>query len=209
MAEQFNKVTKKAALEAKVNQAGQLGTDINQFIMVDKFSEVEKIFGEFVERVKKNIDSEKDMVVSGKISDIEVKAENGFVNVYGSPHLVYQDRGVNGTKKKLYNTPHSYTDKMPPVSVFENWIKRKGINTKDNPKYGDEAAFAELSEDKQIKKAAWAMAKKVFNEGFKPRNIYSKEIPKLVEDLSKVIANFVPQYLIQNIDVKPPAKRIV
>ncbi|GEP94680.1 hypothetical protein CCY01nite_09400 [Chitinophaga cymbidii] len=30
---------------------------------------------------------------------------------------------------------------------------------------------------------SWAIAKKIFKDGFKPRNIYSKEIPKLMEDL--------------------------
>lgn len=208
MAEQFKKVTKKAIYESKVNQAGQLGTDINQFILVDGLSEIEKVIGDFITRVKTNIDNTPQMVTTGKISDIESKAEGGFINIYGSPHLIYQDRGVNGAVKKLYKTPHSYTDKMPPVQVFRDWIKRKGINTVNNPTYGDEAAFANLTEEQQINKVAWAMAKKVYKEGFKPRNIYSKEIPKLVDDLGELIANFTAQYIVQAIDVKPEARRI-
>ena len=38
----------------------------------------------------------------------------------------FQDRGVSGTEKK-YNTPYSYTTKMPPRKAFDKWIVRKGI----------------------------------------------------------------------------------
>ena len=40
----------------------------------------------------------------------------------------YQDKGVSGKKKK-YNTPFSYKDKMPPSSALDKWTVRKGYSS--------------------------------------------------------------------------------
>ena len=207
MARQYRN-TKKSQYESKVKQLDNLGTDINQFVQKEGLSLIESILGDFIIRVKDNIDNE-DLPVTGKISDIEVKAEGNEVNVYAPDYLLFQNFGVNGSEKKLYpKSPFSYTDKRPPVNVFKNWIKRKNINLRNNAKYkGNESPFKELSEDKQIDKAAWGMATKVYKEGFKPRNVYSKEIPQLVEELGEVIADFVLQSVNQVIDVKPSGRR--
>jgi len=202
----FKQATKRSKYLANVDKLNQFGTSTNEF--VDTESVVEGILGDFVLRVQENINKEAGMVTTGSISEIEVKAENGQVNVYANPWLVYQDRGVNGAKKKLYNTPHAYTDKRPPVGVFKQWIKDKNIRLVNNEKYKGEASpFKELTEDEQITKAAWGMATKVYNEGFKPRKIYSKEIPKLVDDLANELGDFMIQALNQVIDVKESAKR--
>lgn len=202
--------TKKSLHEAKVNQLDSLGTDINAYVQQESMTVIESVVGDFVERVHKNINSEKGMVTTGKINDITIQAENGTVNVYANPWLIYQDRGVNGSVKKLYNTPHAYTDKMPPVQVFKQWIKDKNIRLIDNKKYyGEESPTKDLTEDEQITKAAWGMATNVFKNGFRPRNIYSREIPNLIEDLTKEVADFAVQAIVQSIDVKPSAQRII
>ncbi|RYF92557.1 MAG: D-aminoacyl-tRNA deacylase [Chitinophagaceae bacterium] len=57
--------------------------------------------------------------LAGKIVNLRIfDDENGVMNVYANPHLIYQSRGVSGTVTK-YNTPHSYKDKIPPPSVFQ------------------------------------------------------------------------------------------
>lgn len=38
----------------------------------------------------------------------------------------FQDKGVSGIKKK-YNTPYSYTNKMPPRGPLDRWAVRKGL----------------------------------------------------------------------------------
>lgn len=210
MADNLKTATKKSILEAKVQQLDNLGTDIKDFLQVESMSLIESIVGDFILRVQDNINKEDDMVTTGKINDITIQASDGSVNVLAHRWLIYQDRGVNGSVKKLYNTPHAFTDRMPPVQVFKDWIKNKNIRLENNAKYkGKESPFKDMTEEEQINSAAWGMAKKVFKEGFKPRNIYSKEIPKLVDDLEKEIADFTVQCLIQAIDVKPSAKRII
>lgn len=202
--------TKKSIQEAKVQQLDNFGTDVNEFLQTESLSLVEDIVGDFILRVQDNINNEEGMVTTGKISDISIEANGGTINVMGYPWLIYQDRGVNGAVKKLYNTPHAYTDKKPPVQVFKDLIKAKNIRLINNHKMkGKDSPFKELTEEQQINNAAWAFVNKVYKEGFKPRNIYSKEIPQLIDDLTKQIADFTVQSIVQAIDVKPSAKRII
>jgi hypothetical protein len=96
----------------------------------------------------------------------------------------------------MFDTPFSYKDKMPPVQPFIDYIKNKNIQLRDNTKYGgEESPFKDLTEDEQIERVAWAMARKVFLYGFKPRRIISKEVEQLKQDvinqIGKAAANSV------------------
>jgi len=78
--------------------------------------------------------------------------------IYGE----FQDKGVSGVKKK-YNTPFSYKSKMPPLDVFEAWIKRKGIKGRD--KRGRFITHKSLS---------YLIARSVFNNGIKPSLFFTR-----------------------------------
>lgn len=214
MAKNLKGASKAAIYRSNVEKVGQLGTSRDMF--EESLSVVEQVVGEFIDRVQENINKEKNFVTTGKINEITIQSKDGVINVYAHPHLIYQDRGVNGSKKKLYDTPHSYTDKMPPVQVFKDWIKEKKLFLTDkndeHRKYDDRLSdkeksqdrpFKELTEDEKIEKAAWGMAQKVFQEGFKPRKIYSKEIPKLIEDLQKELTDFAIQQIENQITLQP------
>lgn len=207
MADNLKTATKKAIYESDVSKISSLGEAKDLF--TNSLSSIEKIAGEFIERVKANIQSE-DLPVTGGIEDIAIEVVNDEVHIMGNSWLIYQDRGVNGAEKKLYDTPHSYTDKRPPASVFVDWIKRKNLNLRNNEKYyGKPSPFKEIDTDKEAKKIAFAMANKIYKEGFKPRHVYSKEIPKLMDDLSDEIGNIVVQQILQDFDVKDSAKRVI
>ena len=135
MADNLKGATKKAIHQSKVDQLDIFGGDVDEYIQQEGLSTVEKVVGKFIERVHDNINNSKGMVVTGEILDITIEAKDDVVNVMANPWLIYQDRGVNGSVKKLYDTPHSYTDKKPPVQVFIDWIKQKNIQLKDNEKY--------------------------------------------------------------------------
>lgn len=203
--------SKASIYRSKVKELDNLGTNPQEFLEAGTMSIIEEILGDFILRVQDNINKQKDMVVTGKISDIDLQAQDGVINVMANKHLIFQDRGVNGAVIKKYDTPHAYSDKRPPVSVFREWIKRKNINLANSRKMGFEerSDFEDMTEDKAINAAAWAMATKVFKEGFKGHKVYSKEIPQLIKDLEKEIADFAVQYLVQQVDVKPEAKRVV
>jgi hypothetical protein len=85
--------------------------------------------------------------------------ELGFeMPIYGQ----FQDQGVSGKKKK-YDTPFSYKKKMPPLDVFEAWIKRKGIKGRD--KRGRFITNKSLS---------YLIARSVFNNGIKPSLFFTR-----------------------------------
>lgn len=191
--------SKKAILDSKLNQLDTLGTSKENFEAVS-LSVIEKVAGEFIERVHQNIQQE-GMNVTGKINDIAIQAEDNKVNIYAPSHIIYQDRGVSGIINK-YNTPHSYTTKMPPMSVIKNWILTKNIQLKDNEKYyGKESPFKDLTKDKEVENVAWSISQSIFQKGLKPRNIYSKEIPKLIEDLREELGNVAVQQISQQINL--------
>jgi len=206
MAQGIRQASNKAQLQSKLSQLDSLGT--SKDVLNTQLSVIENIAGEFIERVQKNIQTQ-NLIASGKIEDISIQAEDGKVNIYAYPHLLYQDRGVSGTEVK-YDTPHVYTDKMPPVEVFENYIKKKNIQLRDEEKYhGKGSSFKELTEDEKIKSTAFAIAKTIQKKGIKPKNVYSKEIPKLVSDLQDALGQFAVEQITQQIDVKDSAKGII
>lgn len=202
MGDSYKKATKKSQYEARVNQLSSLGQSKSDFDEVLKDG-IESAIGDFIERVHKNIE-QADMIVTGKINDITIQSDGNTINVVGNPHLIYQSRGVNGSKKKLYDTPHSYTDKRPPIEPIIEWIKRRNINLVNEEQFGtDGSDFKHLSEDEQIEKVAWAISTKIFQEGFAPRDLYEKEIPQLIKDIQKNVKDFTVSYIKQSIKIDP------
>lgn len=206
MPDNFNQASKKSQHAAKVASLDSLGVPFNEFIQREGMTILEKSLGDFVERVQENISNEKNMVTTGGITDISIEGSNGEIRVMAPAHLIYQDRGVNGSVLKLYDTPHSYKDKRPPVAAFKAYIEAKGIvYSEENDKLRkidprlsakeqtEDRPFKELTDDQKKTKAAWAMSTKVFREGFKPRHLYSKEIPLLLDDIAEAYADIAIQ----------------
>ena len=107
--------------------------------------------------------------------DFKYKAVNGGTGIqflmdeYG----IYQDKGVSGKKKK-YNTPFSYKDKMPPSSAFDKWSVRKGIAPRDKS--------GKFIPRKSIN---FLIAKSIYNKGIKPSLFFTKPFEKAYKDLPK------------------------
>ena len=100
--------------------------------------------------------------------------ELGFeMPIYGQ----FQDQGVSGIKKK-YDTPFSYKKKMPPLDVFEAWIKRKGIKGRD--KRGRFITNKSLS---------YLIARSVFNNGIKPSLFFTRPFELAYKRLADDVIN--------------------
>ncbi len=210
--------SKKSQYEAKVSQLDSLGTNAGEFVQQEGMTAIENACGEFIDRVQANIESHPNMITTGGISDITLVSKDGGIEIHANKQLIFQDRGVNGSVVQLYDTPHAYSNKKPPIAAFVEWIKKKKSFLTDKNDYhrkydktdsGKERPFKELTEEQKITNAAYAVREKVFQEGFAPKNLYSKELPKLISDVEKELANFVMQSIIQVVDVKPEAKRII
>lgn len=182
MPKNLKQASKSALNKARVESLDSLGSNKADFIMEGELTGIEKVLGQFIERVKTNIEAE-GLNVTGKISDLSVEQEqDGSFVVLANPWLIFQDKGVNGAKQKLYNTPFSFKALRPPLQGFKDWIEARNIQTRNTKNQTFKAA------DKES--LAYAIREKVFQEGFKPRNVYSKEIPRLVDDLTRQIADF-------------------
>jgi len=89
----------------------------------------------------------------------------------------FQDKGVSGIKKK-YNTPFSYTNKMPPPSKLDKWIVRKGIAPRDKK--------GKLMSRKGLQ---FAIARGIFINGIKPSLFFTKPFEKAFKKLPDVLVD--------------------
>jgi hypothetical protein len=85
----------------------------------------------------------------------------------------FQDKGVSGKKKK-YNTPYSYTTKMPPPKAFSKWVIRKGLEGTRDKKTGRFLSRKSLQ---------YAVAKNIFKYGIKPTMFFTKPFEKGIKNL--------------------------
>lgn len=180
--------SRKAINERRVQQAGSLGQSKGDYDMNDELEGVKQVISEFIQRVHNNIE-EQGLNVSGSINNISIEQTDKGVAVTAPSHLEYIDKGVSGNVTK-YDTPYSYTNKMPPPKEFEDWIIARQINTRNNEQYSGQAQDFEGSDEKRIKSMAFAMAKNKQKHGQAPTHVYSSEVPKLVEDVKQYLKDF-------------------
>lgn len=94
----------------------------------------------------------------------EVKAMPNSISMEFSmeEYGFYQDKGVSGKEKK-YDTPFSYTNKMPPPKKLDKWIVRKGIAPRDkNGKFI------------KRKSLTFLIARGIYKNGIKPSLFFTK-----------------------------------
>ena len=103
----------------------------------------------------------------------EIKAMPNSLRLYFdmADYGFFQDKGVSGTKKK-YDTPFSYTNKMPPPKAFDKWIVKKGIA----PRKKD----GKFTTRKGLK---FAIARSIFEKGIKPSLFFTKPFEKAFKNL--------------------------
>tara|TARA_R100001510_G_C7625806_1_gene185683 strand:+ start:345 stop:863 length:519 start_codon:yes stop_codon:yes gene_type:complete len=136
-----------------------------------QLKEVEKImnvFAKFVvdesrkELIKKNKNSTKKLSESLEFRVNRFKDSIDvlfFMEEYG----FFQDLGVSGKKVK-YNTPYSYSSKMPPSKAFDQWVIRKGLDGVRDKK-------GKFIPRKSLR---YLVARSVFNKGIKPSMFFTK-----------------------------------
>jgi len=187
-----------ARRQAQMDALDALGSNRSEFNTAGAMNVVENLCANFIERVKTNIHNTKDFIVTGEIEDIRLDVSDDKVDIIIPNHLLFQDLGVNGSFIKNYDTPFTYRDLRPPVDVFINYIKTKNLQLRNEENMGgNPSKFEDLSEDDLVERAAWGMSTNIWKKGFKPRSIYSKEIPQLIEDIKTNVANYTVNFLKQ------------
>jgi hypothetical protein len=108
--------------------------------------------------------------------DINVSPNSFSLSFLMEDYGVFQDKGVSGIKKK-YNTPYSYTNKMPPPSKMDKWIVRKGLKGVR----GKDGKFISR------KSLQFMIARSIYNNGIKPSLFFTKPFKKAFTNLDKNI----------------------
>ena len=108
--------------------------------------------------------------------DINVSPNSFSLSFLMEDYGVFQDKGVSGIKKK-YNTPYSYTNKMPPPSKMDKWIVRKGLKGVR----GKDGKFISR------KSLQFMIARSIYNNGIKPSLFFTKPFKKAFTNLNKDI----------------------
>jgi len=107
--------------------------------------------------------------------DLKTSGNALILNFFMKEYGIYQDKGVSGKKKK-YNTPFSYKDKMPPPQALDKWMVRKNIK-------GVRNAQGQFIKRKSLQ---YLIARSIFMKGIKPSQFYTKSfeqpLDKLPED---------------------------
>lgn len=108
--------------------------------------------------------------------DLNVSPNSFSMSFLMEDYGVFQDKGVSGIKKK-YNTPYSYTNKMPPPSKMDKWIVRKGLKGVR----GKDGKFISR------KSLQFMIARSIYNNGIKPSLFFTKPFKKAFKNLDKDI----------------------
>lgn len=190
-----------AARNAALSQLDSLGSNRSDFSTEEVFTAMESDVADFISRVHDNINAA-GIVNTGEIADIKMVVSDTGIQIQGKNYLVFQDRGVSGVEKSQPDTPFKYTDKKPPASAFVEMIKKKNLRLRNEEHYnsnggsphsdidGDEGAINSLS---------YAIRESIYKNGFPGKNLYSKEIPKLVTDVTKSVADFTTGFITSSI----------
>lgn len=110
---------------------------------------------------KKNVSKELYNSLKG---NVKVMPNSINVDFEMEDYGLFQDKGVSGKEKK-YNTPYSYTNKMPPIKPLAVWAKKKSIRLRD-----DKGKFKKGN----YNTIGFLIARSIYRKGIKPSLFFTK-----------------------------------
>lgn len=186
---------KDARLDA-LNNLGEDGTSFDSNLVGAEVS-----MGNFIDRVQSNI-NEKGLVDSGAIMDITVERTDNTLQIMGVPYILFLDEGIKGAESsaKAPNSPYTMK-KMPPSSVFKDWIQSKNIKVRNTSSMGlGSSRDDDGIDDSNIDSAAYAMAVNRYKYGSEPKDIFAKEIPLLIEEAGSEVGDLYINQMFNGLD---------
>ena len=135
---------------------------------------------------RKNVSKELYNSIRGNVKEMPNSISVEFeMEDYG----IFQDKGVSGIKKK-YDTPYSYTNKMPPSKPLSQWAKSKNIRLRDK-----EGKFKKGN----YNTIGYLIARRIYRKGIKPSLFFTKPFEqgfkKLPDELLKNFGLDVEDFL--------------
>ena len=160
-----------------------------------------KTFGQkVVDDAKKSLQKQKGDTALGKSIRFKVvPTATGFDTMfYMDDYGTYLDEGVSGTKVKrsfidakgtTRKSSYSYTNKQPPSSIIEKWIKKKGIK-------GRSSKTGRFITNKSL---SFLIARSIKLKGLKSLSFFQKplgvEYKKLKEQILDVLKLDIENYI--------------
>lgn len=151
-----------------------------------------------IEDAKQNLKDKKKVASGNLLNSMKnngCKASKNSIelNVNMATYGAFVDKGVSGMIQK-YDTPYSYTNKMPPPKAFDGWIVRKGI-----------APRTKTGQFLSRKSIQFAIANSIFRYGIKPSHFLSdavkknfKLLPEIIQKSFKVDAENAINFIIKS-----------
>ena len=156
-------------------------------MQLEKFKEALELFrNQVINEAKANLRSLNkgggDLERSIQGTDIKVTSRSLEFEIKMAYYGVFQDKGVSGVKKK-YNTPYSYTTKMPPPNKLDKWIVRKGLAPREKGKF----TGRKISKVGFQKSIQFLIARSIFYNGIKPSLFFTTPFKKYAKDLPSIL----------------------
>lgn len=127
----------------------------------------------------------------------------------GAKYYDYVNKGVSGTKNRI-DSPYGYTDKMPPVSVIAEWVKRQNINNRnEDQKYNTSElqkkrkSVSDVSNnERKVTSLAFLIARSIKAKGLKKTSFFDDAVIEIytrdiLQPLGEAVASDVRVYIRQ------------
>lgn len=142
--------------------------------------QLDKIAKDIIKQSRANLTRRK-ITAQGQLyrslqSNVQVFQNSIAIEILMEHYGKYIDQGVSGTERR-FDTPFSYRDKMPPVSVFSSWIIKRGIAPRN-----------ERGEFLSRRSLQFAIAKTVFKRGIRPTRFYTDAVESAMKRIPDEIA---------------------
>jgi hypothetical protein len=139
-----------------------------------------------IKQSKSNLTKKKKNVSKGLYESLEAKFKvmpNSFsLQFLMDDYGIFQDKGVSGKKKK-YNTPFSYSNKMPPRGAILKWVNARRMRLKDK----ETGKFIRGGQNS----LAFLIQRSIFQKGIKPSLFFTKPFEAAFKRLPK---DFIDAY---------------
>jgi len=193
MAKSLKQASKKAQFNNLIdNLVATVGEDKGAFSF--NMNMLEQIVAEFIERVKTEINSINDFLVTGSIEELSIKVNNmNEIELLGFAHIVYVSRGVNGVEQNN-GSVHSYGQYKPPVAPILEWIENRQLISANNGKFFKDEVFSDMTDTEKKTQLAYAIRSKIYKKGFQGKGYWDKNVDWLKQELNtRIQANLSSQ----------------
>lgn len=142
--------------------------------------QLDKIAKDIIKQSRANLTRSK-ITAQGKLyrslqSNLQVFKNSIAIEILMEHYGNYVDQGVSGTERK-FDTPFSYRDKMPPVSVFSSWMVKRGIAPRN-----------EKGHFLSRRSMQFAIAKSIQKRGLRPTRFYTNAVESAMKRIPDEIA---------------------